>query len=85
MGPPRQPPVAMSVLHYLKDCISAIYSSRFDLRAHVGPLGLYNLAPASSARHKPHLILRAEKPETLIHMFIGSGLAIKTRLVLDRI
>ena len=41
---------------------------RFDPRAHVGPLGLYNLAPASPPRHKPHLILRAEKPGTLIHM-----------------
>jgi hypothetical protein len=33
MGPPRQPPVAMSILYHLKDCISAVYSSRFDLRA----------------------------------------------------
>ena len=33
MGPPGQPPVAMSVLHRLKDCIYAIYSSQFDPRA----------------------------------------------------
>ena len=33
VGPPCQPPVAMSVLHRLKDCISAVYSSRFDPRA----------------------------------------------------
>jgi len=32
MGSTWQPLVAMSVLHYLKDCISAVYSSRFDLR-----------------------------------------------------
>ena len=68
MGPPCQPPVAISVLHCLKDCISTIYSNRFDPRAHVGPSGLYNLAPTTPLRHKPHLILRAEKPETLIHM-----------------
>jgi hypothetical protein len=28
-----QPLAATSVLHHLKDCISTIYSSRFDLRA----------------------------------------------------
>ena len=33
MGPPCQPLIAMSVLHRLKDCISTIYSSRFDPRA----------------------------------------------------
>ena len=53
------PPPRMHLHHCL---------SRFDPRAHVGPSGLYNLAPASPARHKPHLILRAEKLETLIRM-----------------
>ena len=33
MGPTCQPLLATSVLHRLKDCISAVYSSRFDLRA----------------------------------------------------
>ena len=33
MGPPCQPPIAMSVLHRLKDCIFAVYSSQFDPRA----------------------------------------------------
>jgi hypothetical protein len=32
-GPTYQPPVAMSVLHHLKDCIYVVYSSRFDPRA----------------------------------------------------
>ena len=31
--PPVSPPVVMSVLHRLLDCIYAIYSSRFDSRA----------------------------------------------------
>ena len=34
VGPPCQPPVVMSVLHRLKDCIFTVYSSRFDPRAH---------------------------------------------------
>ena len=33
VGPPYQPPVAMSVLHHLKDHIYAIHLSRFALRA----------------------------------------------------
>ena len=33
MGPTWQPLVTMSVLHRLKDCISAVYSSWFDTRA----------------------------------------------------
>ena len=48
---------------HLRRCLS-----RFDPRAHVEPSGLYNPTLASPSRHKPHLILRAEKLETLIHM-----------------
>ena len=33
VGPPCQPPVAMSILHRLKDYISVVYSSQFDPRA----------------------------------------------------
>ena len=33
MGPMCQPPLRMLVLHRLLDCIYAILSSRFDLRA----------------------------------------------------
>ena len=33
MGPAVSHYIAMSVLHRLKDCISAVYSSRFDPRA----------------------------------------------------
>jgi hypothetical protein len=33
MGPTCQPLHATSVLHYLKDCIFAVYSSQFDPRA----------------------------------------------------
>jgi hypothetical protein len=33
LGPTYQPPVAMSVLHRLKDCIYVVYSSQFDPRA----------------------------------------------------
>ena len=33
VGPSCQPPIAMLVLHRFKDCISAVYSSRFDPRA----------------------------------------------------
>ena len=32
-GPTWQPLIAMSVLHRLKDCISTVYSSRFDPKA----------------------------------------------------
>ena len=32
-GPPASLQLRTSVLHYLKDCISIIYSSRFDPRA----------------------------------------------------
>ena len=40
VGLPCQPPVAMSVLHRLKDCISIVYSSQFDLRAQDSHFGL---------------------------------------------
>ena len=47
LGPTCQPPVVMSVLHRLLDCIYAIYSSQFDPRAHVWRSGLYIPAPAT--------------------------------------
>jgi hypothetical protein len=34
VGPPVNLPAALSILHLLKDCIFAVYSSRFDPRAH---------------------------------------------------
>ena len=54
LGVPPINPIAMLVLHQLKDCIYAVYSSRFDPRAHVGPSGLYNqpLPPSRACYHK---------------------------------
>ena len=59
--------VATSVLHSLLGCIYTVYSSRFDPRVQDDSMGLY-ISTYTPLQGMPHLILRAEKPEILIHM-----------------
>ena len=69
VGPPYQPPVAMSILHRLKDHIYAIHLSLFDSRVQDASLGLYISActPCRVCDAFDPKSLRARNPNPYFH------------------